>query len=83
MTALTQCDQAEMADTSQRKFLNAYPCMMLYCDINLIDVWSYGLNEQRASIGSDDGLAPMRQQAIIWTNDGLLHWSIYASRGYE
>ena len=25
------------------------------------------------SIGSDNGLAPSRWQAIIWTNDGLVH----------
>ena len=25
---------------------------------------------QYSSIGSDNGLAPARQQAIIWTNDG-------------
>ena len=27
--------------------------------------------EQYCSIGSDNGLAPARQQAIIWTNDGF------------
>ena len=27
-------------------------------------------NEQYSSIGSDNGLAPTRQQSIIWTNDG-------------
>ena len=26
--------------------------------------------QQNASIGSDNGLAPIRRQAIIWTNDG-------------
>ena len=33
-------------------------------------------------IGSDVGLAPVRQQAIIWTNDGLGWWGIYGS-GHE
>ena len=28
------------------------------------------LNWQHSSIGSDNGLAPARRQAIIWTNDG-------------
>ena len=37
--------------------------------------WQYG------SIGSDDGLAPTRRQAIIWTNDGQVWWRIYASLG--
>ena len=27
----------------------------------------------------DNGLAPIRQQAIIWTNDGPVGWCIYAS----
>ena len=26
----------------------------------------------RINIGSDNGLSPIRRQAIIWTNDGLL-----------
>ena len=34
------------------------------------EVYSYGSNEQYSSIGSDNGLAPTRRQAIIWTNDG-------------
>ena len=29
-------------------------------------------------IGSDNGLMPSRQQAIIWTNDGLVYWWIDA-----
>ena len=34
--------------------------------------WSllYGLNQQNSSIGSDNGLALARWQAIVWTNDG-------------
>ena len=39
----------------------------------------YGPNLQYSSIGSDNGLAPVRQQAIIWTNDGLVYRCIYAS----
>ena len=27
-------------------------------------------NKQYPTIGSDNGLAPTRRQAIIWTNDG-------------
>ena len=33
------------------------------------------------NIGSDNGLAPIRRQAIIWTNGGLVYWHIYASLG--
>ena len=31
--------------------------------------------------GWDNGLAPNRRQAIIWTNAGLIHWRIYAALG--
>ena len=34
------------------------------------EVGSQGSNEQYSSIGSDNGLAPARRQAIIWNNDG-------------
>ena len=32
-------------------------------------------------MGLDDGLAPNRWQTIIWTNDGLGYWHLYASLG--
>ena len=32
-------------------------------------------------IGSDNGLAPTRRQAIIWTNDAEFSWRMYASLG--
>ena len=32
-----------------------------------------------ANIGSDNGLALKKRQAIIWTNDGLVYGHIYAS----
>ena len=36
--------------------------------------WSFseGSNQQYSSIGSDNGLAPTRRQAIIGTNDGQI-----------
>ena len=33
------------------------------------------------SIGLDNGLAPNRQQAIIWTNADPINWRIYAAVG--
>ena len=36
--------------------------------------------EQYLSIGSDNGLAPIRRQAIIWTNANQVHWRIYNIR---
>ena len=35
------------------------------------------------SIGSDNCLVPIRRQAIIWYNDGLGFWRIYASLGFN
>ena len=37
---------------------------------NFTEVCSYGSNQQYSIIGLDNGLAPSRRQAIIWTNDG-------------
>ena len=34
-----------------------------------------------ASLGSDNGLAPDRRQAIIWNNGGLIYRRLYASLG--
>ena len=36
-------------------------------------------NGQQTSIGSGNGLALNRRQAIIWTNQGLVYWCINAS----
>ena len=40
-----------------------------------------GVSWQYSNIGSDNGLAPNRQHAIIWTNDALGCQRIYASLG--
>ena len=39
---------------------------------NLPKICSQWFNQQYGSIGSDNGLAPIRRQAIIWINDGLV-----------
>ena len=44
-------------------------------------IYSQGSNHQYASIGSDNGLVPNRQLAIIWTVAGLVYWCIYESLG--
>ena len=38
--------------------------------------------QQYATIGSDNGLAPNRPQTVVWTNDGLISWRIYASPAF-
>ena len=39
------------------------------------------LYKQYSSIVSDNGMAPIRRQSIIWNNDGLIYWRLYASLG--
>ena len=78
-------DQHIEADTKWQQFHRWYNQMhfqewkCLNFDWNFIKVWSQGSNWQYSSIVSDDGLAPNRPQAIIWTNDVLCCQYIYAS----
>ena len=44
----------------------------------MCSLWS---SWQYVIIGSDNVFAPNMQQAITWTNDGLVYWRIYASPG--
>ena len=39
-------------------------------DKDFTEVCFSGSNQQYSGIGLDNGLAPVRRQAIIWTNDG-------------
>ena len=48
-------------------------------DSNFLEISSQGSNCQNVSIGSDNGLAPNRRQAIFWTINGLCCRRIYAS----
>ena len=45
------------------------------------DVCPQGSNWQSSSIGLDNGFAPNRRQAIIWTNADPINWRIYATLG--
>ena len=38
-------------------------------------------NWEQTSIGSGNGLAPNRRQAITWNNDDPVHWCIYVEVG--
>ena len=46
---------------------------------NFIEVYSEGSNWQYSNIGSDNGLAPNRRRAIIWTNADPIRWRIYVA----
>ena len=47
---------------------------LLYIGSNITKTWSQLSIQQYMNIGSDNGLAPIRRQAIIWTNDDSLLW---------
>ena len=46
-------------------------------------MYSLEPNWQYVIIVPDDGLVLNRQQAIIWTNDDLVYWRIYASLNFN
>ena len=54
---------------------------LLCFDENFNEIYLQRSDCQYPSIGSENGLAPNRWQAITWTNDGLVYWHIYASLG--
>ena len=49
--------------------------------MNFVEICSLVSNWQYGGIGSDNGLVLIRRQAIIWTDDGIIYWPIYASLG--
>ena len=71
-----------MAAISQTIFLMHFrEWKVLYFDSNFTEVCPQGSNRQSSSIGFDNGLAPNRRQAIIWTNAEPINWRIYATLG--
>ena len=47
-------------------------CKLLYFNSTFIEICFHGSNWQSSSNGSDNGLVPNRQQAIIWISAGIL-----------
>ena len=71
-----------MAAISQMTFSNAFRELKdSICHSNFMETCSQVSNWQYISIGSGNGLAPNRRQAIIWTDVGLSYWRVYASPG--
>ena len=67
----THRDQDEMTTISQTTYSNAFPWMKIN-ETRLRFRWNLFLRVQSTifyNTGSDNGLAPTRRQAIIWTND--------------
>ena len=59
----------KMADNLQTTFSTALSCMeILVFDSDFTDICLQESDWHKSSIGSDNGLASVRRQAIIWTN---------------
>ena len=65
---LTHWARDKIAAISQTTSSNAFSWMKMY-EFRLRFPWSLFLRIKK-NIGSDNGLAPTRRQAIFWTNDG-------------
>ena len=79
---LTYSVWVKIAKNMQTISLNIFPLMnCLNFSYNITGACSWVSNWQSAIIGSDNGLAMNRPQAIIWTNNGLVYWSMYVSLG--
>ena len=64
----THWGRDKMAAIFQMTFSNIFSWMKMH-ELRLRFNWSLS-NWQYSSIGSDNGFAPARRQAIVWTNDG-------------
>ena len=68
---ITHWGRDKIAAISQTTLSNSFSWMkMLEFRLKFLEICSIGSNLQYSTIGSDNGLAPSRRQAIIWTNDG-------------
>ena len=65
-------------DIFKRIFLNENVRIFIS---NFTEICSWGSNWQLVSIGSGNGLAPNRWQAITWSNDDPVYRRIYAALG--
>ena len=76
LASINSSPLSEMAVISQTKFSYVFSF-----DYYFTECCSYGSNWQLHRIGLDNGLAPNRRQAIIWTNADPILWRIYAALG--
>ena len=79
-TSLTHRGRDKMAVIFQTTFCNAFSWMTLYEFGIKFYSCPYGPNWSFSNIGSDNGLAPTRQQAIIWTVMVSLQTHIWFTR---
>ena len=74
---LTYWGQDKMA-AILHTFLFPFPWMKTF-KWNVTEICPPVFDWWYSSIGSDNGLAPNKRQAIIWTNDGRFYWRMHAS----
>ena len=74
--ALRHWDWNKSLPFPRRYFHTDFLARYLYCFSNFTDIRSQRLKWQYTIIGQDNGLAPNRRQAIIWTKDRRVNWSI-------
>ena len=74
MSASTHRGRCKMAAISQMTFWKSFFVKKMY-------EFRIRFHRSCSNIGLDDSLAPTRRQAIIGTNGGLSHLTIYASLG--
>ena len=64
-----------------------FKCIFLYenccilIPISLTFVPNVPIDNTSFSIGLDNGLVTIKEQAVIWTDDCIVHWRMYASPG--
>ena len=83
LVTLTHCGQDKMAAIFQTTFWNGFSWFKM-CEFWLkfqqnLFPGSNISNYQYSSVGSDNGLAPIKRQAIIWASDGPAYSCIFAS----
>ena len=64
----------------RKQFWFFFVLKWIYFDSNFT-IFSQWFNPHASSISSDNGLAPNRKEAVVWNNDGIIHWRIYAALG--
>ena len=67
-----------LTHSGRNKKADIFKCIFLtqffsYFGPNFVDVCSRGSNWEQNNIGSGEGLAPNRPQAITWTNNDRVH----------
>ena len=61
------------------KYISLMNFTLMYVYLRFTEICSLCSKQQYAQFGLDNGLAPIRRQAIIWTDNGLVYWPIHVS----